>query len=61
LNGEYGIKDLCIGVPCIINKNGIEKIVDLGLSLEETEALRKSADSIRANIGFLNQFIPNEL
>ena len=61
LNGEYGIKNLCIGVPCIINKNGIEKIVDLGLSLEETEALRKSADSIRANIGFLNQFIPNEL
>ncbi|MFH1199243.1 MAG: malate dehydrogenase [Candidatus Omnitrophota bacterium] len=47
LNGEYGLKDICLGLPCRIGKTGIEEIIKLDLNKEETEALNKSADSIR--------------
>ena len=35
LNGEYGVKDLYAGVPVIIGKNGVEKIIELNLSEDE--------------------------
>ncbi len=47
LNGEYGMKDICIGVPVTLGKKGVEKIVTLRLSNEEKEALQKSADAVR--------------
>lgn len=47
LNGEYGIKDICIGVPCRLGKEGIEKIIELDLNKEEKEALLKSADKLK--------------
>jgi len=47
LNGEYGLKDICIGVPCRLGKNGIEKIIELELNKEEKEKLTSSAMSIR--------------
>lgn len=47
LNGEYGIKDICVGVPCRIGKEGAEKIVELELNKGELELLKKSAESIR--------------
>lgn len=47
LNGEYGIKDICVGVPCRLGKEGAEKIVELELNKEELELLKKSAESIR--------------
>jgi len=46
LDGEYGEKDLCIGVPCILGKNGIEKIVELDLNDEEKELFAKSAAAV---------------
>ncbi len=46
LNGEYGIKDCCIGVPCRLGKDGIEKIVELEISQEEKSRLKESAASI---------------
>ena len=46
LEGEYGEKDLCIGVPCILGKNGIEKIVDINLNAEEKELFAKSAAAV---------------
>lgn len=46
LDGEYGEKDLCIGVPCIIGKNGIEKIVELELNEEEKALFAKSAAAV---------------
>ena len=49
LNGEYGLKDICIGVPCKIGREGIEKIVELDLSKEERLALDKSAQIIRGS------------
>ncbi|MFA5089468.1 MAG: malate dehydrogenase [Candidatus Omnitrophota bacterium] len=46
LNGEYGLKDICIGVPCRLGKNGIEKIIELDLDQEEKAAFYKSAQNI---------------
>lgn len=46
LDGEYGEKDLCIGVPCIIGKNGIEKIVEFDLNAEEKDLFSKSAEAV---------------
>ena len=46
LEGEYGESDLCIGVPVILGKNGIEKIVELELNDEETELFAKSAAAV---------------
>tara|TARA_Y100000589_G_scaffold32188_1_gene26880 strand:- start:578 stop:1510 length:933 start_codon:yes stop_codon:yes gene_type:complete len=47
LDGEYGQKDICIGVPVIIGKNGWENIIDLDLNDSEKELFAKSADAVR--------------
>ena len=46
LNGEYGAKDLYIGVPAILGKNGVEKVIELKLNEEELSALQKSMDDV---------------
>ncbi len=47
LDGEYGERDLCIGVPAIIGRKGIEKIVELDLTKEEAEKFAASAAAVR--------------
>ena len=47
LEGEYGQNDICIGVPAIIGRNGVEKILDIQLNAEEKELFAKSADAVR--------------
>ena len=47
LRGEYGQRDVFIGVPCIINQNGVQKVLTLSLTDEETEKLAKSCDTLR--------------
>ncbi len=47
LNGEYGQKDICMGVPVVIGKNGVEKILKYRLSVEEKAAFEKSATAVR--------------
>ena len=47
LDGEYGQKDICLGVPVVIGKNGWEKIVDFNLNDEEKAAFNKSAEAVR--------------
>lgn len=47
LDGEFGIKDVCIGVPCRIGKTGIEKIIELELNKDELQEFKKSAETIR--------------
>ncbi|BEG99647.1 malate dehydrogenase [Bacteroides sedimenti] len=47
LEGEYGQNDICIGVPAIIGRNGVEKIVELELNAEEKELFEKSAAAVR--------------
>lgn len=48
LEGEYGQQDICIGVPCIIGKNGVEEIVNIALNDAEKALFAKSADAVRA-------------
>lgn len=47
LEGEYGIKDVFIGVPVKLGTRGIEQILEIGLTLEERAALQKSAEAVR--------------
>ena len=49
LDGEYGLSDLCIGVPVVLGKNGIEKIVEINLSDAEKEHLATSAEAVKNN------------
>ncbi|MFA6831248.1 MAG: malate dehydrogenase [Bacteroidaceae bacterium] len=46
LEGEYGQKDLCIGVPVILGKNGVEKIIELPLNAEEKAKFEASAAAV---------------
>jgi len=48
LNGEFGQKDICMGVPVILGKKGWEKILDFSLNQEEQAAFNKSADAVRS-------------
>lgn len=47
LNGEYGIKGTVVGVPAKLGKDGIEQIIELKLTAEESAALKKSAEAVR--------------
>ncbi len=48
LDGEYGQKDICLGVPVKIGKNGWEEVIDYKLTEEEQATFNKSADAVRA-------------
>jgi malate dehydrogenase len=48
LDGEYDMKDICIGVPVILGRNGIEKIVEVELNDAEKANMKESADGVRA-------------
>ena len=54
LDGEYGLSDLCIGVPVVLGKSGIEKIVEINLSDAEKEHLASSAEAVKNNNAALN-------
>ncbi|MDA9163372.1 malate dehydrogenase [Rickettsiaceae bacterium] len=47
LNGEYGEKDIYVGVPVVIGRNGVEKIVEIDLNDSEKAEFKKSADSVK--------------
>ncbi|HET8855173.1 MAG TPA: malate dehydrogenase [Salinimicrobium sp.] len=47
LEGEYGLNDICIGVPVILGKNGIEKIVEIDLDEKEKAKLQESAEGVK--------------
>ena len=48
LEGEYGLEDICIGVPCIIGANGVESIIDVQLNDHERQQISDSAEKVRA-------------
>ena len=48
LNGEYGQKDICMGVPVVIGKNGWERIIEFGLNEQEQSSFNKSAEAVRS-------------
>ncbi len=47
LEGEYGLNDICIGVPAILGKDGLEKIVELELSDAESAKMKESAEGVK--------------
>ncbi|ANH60303.1 MULTISPECIES: malate dehydrogenase [Dokdonia] len=53
LDGEYGLSDLCIGVPVVLGKNGIEKIVEINLDDAEKAHLAESAEGVKKTNGLL--------
>ena len=53
LEGEYDLDDICIGVPVILGKDGIEKIVSLELNAAEKEHMQTSAEGVRKTNGLL--------
>ncbi len=55
LDGEYGMKDITIGVPCIIGRNGIEKIIEVKLAPEEQEKLINSEAAVRKTTATLKE------
>ena len=55
LDGEYGIKDCYLGVPVILGKNGIEKVIELDLNKEEQALLESSRKSVREVMDVLDK------
>jgi malate dehydrogenase len=53
LEGEYGTGDVCIGVPCVIGANGVEKIIELNLDKSEQEIFNKGINSVKEAINEL--------
>jgi malate dehydrogenase len=50
LSGEYGVKDLYVGVPVVIGSNGVEKVIEIKLDNEEQKAFGNSAEAVRSLI-----------
>ena len=48
LDGEYGLKDVYLGLPVVLGKDGIEKVIELDLNDEELAMLHKSADAVKS-------------
>ena len=53
LDGEYGYSNVTIGVPAVIGKNGVEKIVELDLDSDEKEWFKKGVESVKGAISNL--------
>jgi malate dehydrogenase len=51
LEGEYGLSDICIGVPARLGRKGIEKIIELKLTEQEAREFQRSAEAIRNTLG----------
>jgi malate dehydrogenase len=47
LEGEYGINGIYMGVPVVLGANGVEKVIELGLTSEEQSLLNNSAEAVR--------------
>jgi malate dehydrogenase len=59
LNGEYGVKDLYVGVPVVIGAKGVERIVEIELSGAERAMFEKSASSVQTLVDACKQIAPN--
>lgn len=59
LQGEYGMKDIYLGVPVILGKNGIEKIIELDLNADERKLLEESAVAVKSVMDVLDNMTAN--
>ncbi len=55
LNGEYGYRDVTVGVPVVLGKNGVERIIEMTLSTKTREKFKTSVESIREGIDILEE------
>jgi L-lactate dehydrogenase len=55
LQGEYGIRDVCLSVPCVVGEHGVVRIIDARLSPNEQEALNRSAQAIATTFATAKQ------
>ena len=53
LKGEYGIKDLYIGVPALLGADGVERVMELDLAEDELNALQHSAETYKETLSIL--------
>lgn len=51
VDGHYGIRDVCLSLPAVIDRSGVRQVIPIPLSSEETESLVRSAAAIRATLG----------
>ena len=56
LDGEYGLHDIFIGVPTMLGRKGVEKVIEYELTDEEMEAFHKSAAHVKSNVAKLTEF-----
>jgi malate dehydrogenase len=54
LNGQYGINELCLGVPVKLGANGIEQVIELQLNADEMKLLQDSANAVREVVNVYN-------
>ena len=59
LNGEYGVKDMYVGVPVVIGDKGVERVVEISLSSSEREMFDKSADSVTQLVDACKKIAPD--
>jgi malate dehydrogenase len=55
LNGEYGLNDIYMGVPCQLGKDGVEKVLELEISEDDRKSLHRSAEEVRTGIAGLQE------
>ena len=59
LDGAYGESDICIGVPVLVGRNGVEAIIDVKLNDEEKDKFKASANAVRSMNAALDQILNN--
>lgn len=59
LNGEYGLRDICLNVPARLGAQGVEEVLELELNDEEKQALQRSAEEVREGIRELRKLYPD--
>jgi len=55
LQGEYGLDDICMGVPIVFGENGVEQVIELPLTAEEATEFKHSADMVQADLARLKK------
>ncbi len=58
LNGEFGLKDIYVGVPCVIGAGGVEKIISLNLTPDEQAMFQKSVDAVKGLVDACKKLEP---
>jgi len=55
LDGEYGLSDICMGVPCVFGEHGVERVIELPLTAQEAAEFRRSSETVRADLAKLKK------